>query len=207
MGVAPTFSALRGRRLAVIEPHRHKSVSSFEFRVEEAVSGFELETRNSELETVPSTSTRIRTLSDSFGGCLLSQEHTRVNHRQEVRRESNPPFDLHRVACCAATPLTSLRISDLRFRIKIPNPKSQIRNRKRKERESNPQGLSAHSPSKRAPSPVGLPFLLLRNSECGIRNENQVRSSIPHSEFRIPQYQDDPGWNRTTDLLLVTETP
>ena len=46
-----------------------------------------------------STNARIRTLSDSFGGCLLSQEHIRVIRNQEARRDSNPPLDLHRVAC------------------------------------------------------------------------------------------------------------
>src|SRR5262245_54824783 len=104
---------------------------------------------------------RIRTLSSSFGGCLLYQEHT-PNHQaigQEVRRESNPPFDLHRVACWTATPPTS-STSRSGFRPDQSGCKPDLRSiRERKERESNPQGLAAQPPSNRPPSPdlVALP--------------------------------------------------
>ena len=45
-----------------------------------------------------STSARSRTPWSSFGGCRLSQEHTRVNQRG-IRRESNPCLLVHSQAC------------------------------------------------------------------------------------------------------------
>ena len=44
--------------------------------------------------------------------------------------------------------------------------------RQRNERESNPQGLAAHSLSKRAPSPIGWPFLF-RGQRSEVRGQQK----------------------------------
>ena len=112
----------------------------------------------------------------------LPGAHSCKSFRQETGRESNPRFNLHRVACCTFTLPASSKIPTIRCIII-----------KRKERESNPQGLSAHPLSKRVPSPVGWPFL----------------SKIRHRLFghKKPRPGVEPGPSRSKREMMSISPP
>ncbi len=81
VGFAPTSTALRVRCLSVSS---HTSIFfRFKFQVPgsklEIAAFFDLELGTWNLERIKSGTARIRTLSESFGGSLLSQEHIPVS--------------------------------------------------------------------------------------------------------------------------------
>jgi hypothetical protein len=118
---------------------------------------------------------RIRTHSAGFGDRLLSQEHNLVHDSGRDRSRTCKGLRLARVPGGCHQP------------IGLP-----FRNR-RKEWESNPQGLAAHLFSRQAPSPIGSSFRIKE------RPEGFEPSHPPWQGGRLPGYIMDAcssgGWN------------